>query len=106
MFTILTHHLLLVARTETPQERFADTYYSAKEVAAHATRDDAWVIVDGGVFDITAYIDIHPGGDSILENVGGDASAGFHGDQHPQPKATDVLNEMFIGHLRESKKSK
>lgn len=34
-------------------------------------------------------------GDSILNNVGGDSSAGFHGSQHP-PSVFDLIKEFYI----------
>ncbi len=46
------------------------------------------------------FIDIHPGGDSILANVGGDSSEGFHGEQHPV-NVWDVIPKYYIGNLIE-----
>jgi cytochrome b involved in lipid metabolism len=52
---------------------------SVDEIAKHSTESDAWIIVDGKVYDVTDYIDLHPGGDAILRNAGLDSSEGFHG---------------------------
>lgn len=41
------------------------------EVAKHATRDDAWVVIDGRVLDVTQFLDQHPGGEDILLSVAG-----------------------------------
>mmetsp|Transcript_8860 Transcript_8860/g.18931 ORF Transcript_8860/g.18931 Transcript_8860/m.18931 type:complete len:134 (+) Transcript_8860:52-453(+) len=78
--------------------------YTREEVAKHSTRDDAWIIVqhkrtkEWRVYDITEYIDEHPGGEAILKNAGKDSTAGFHGPHHPD--TVFVLVEDFcIGTL-------
>jgi uncharacterized protein YacL len=50
--------------------------FTAAEVSSHNKEEDAWIIVDGKVYDITYYGTIHPGGEAIYKNIGGDASAG------------------------------
>jgi cytochrome b involved in lipid metabolism len=70
------------------------------EVANHNNKDDCWIIVDGKVYDVTDYIDEHPGGDSILNNAGGDSTVGVHGPQHPA-SMWDVLKLYYIGDLNE-----
>jgi cytochrome b involved in lipid metabolism len=51
-------------------------------------------------YDVTEYVDEHPGGDSILKNVGGDATEGFHGPQHPITTFL-MADEFCIGKLAE-----
>jgi cytochrome b involved in lipid metabolism len=72
--------------------------FTKEEVSKHNKEDDAWIIVDNKVYDVTDFVPIHPGGDSILNNVGGDSSVGFHGPQHPA-NAWDVLQDRYIGEL-------
>lgn len=78
-------------------ERTLD-YFTAEDVRPHNRKGDAWLIVDGGVFDVTEFVDEHQGGDSILKNAGADASAGFHGPQHPAKVAEDI-EQFRIGYL-------
>ena len=35
--------------------------FSPQEVAAHNTSQDCWIIIDKGVYDVTQWLDKHPG---------------------------------------------
>lgn len=35
---------------------------SSSELQKHATPDDCWIIVHSRIYDITAFLDEHPGG--------------------------------------------
>ncbi|KAK4536635.1 hypothetical protein CDCA_CDCA09G2660 [Cyanidium caldarium] len=76
-------------------------YYTPREVIKHASRDSLWLIIDRRVYDVTNYIDNHPGGEAIMRNAGRDSTAGFHGDQHPD-KVHEMLPEFYIGELDDS----
>ncbi|KAK9828086.1 hypothetical protein WJX81_002360 [Elliptochloris bilobata] len=73
-------------------------HFSLDEVGRHAAADDCWIVVRGRVYDVTSYVEEHPGGLLILKNAGGDATAGFHGPQHP-PRVFDVIDDFLIGDL-------
>jgi len=72
--------------------------YTKEDVAKHCKEDDAWIIVDGKVYDVTEFVPLHPGGDSILNHVGGDSTEGFKGPQHPA-SVWDLLLKYHIGEL-------
>eukprot|EP00210_Caulerpa_lentillifera_P006905 g6602.t1 len=80
--------------------------FTREEVAKHNTPEDLWVIIrpkdsqEYRVYDLSSYVDEHPGGDGILNNAGGDSTDGFHGPQHP-PRAHEILDDFCIGTLRE-----
>jgi cytochrome b involved in lipid metabolism len=87
-----------VVQQEMPQDTPSAMIpsYTAAEVSTHATKDDCWLILDNGVYDVTSFIPSHPGGDKILRGCGQDATAMF--SQHPE--SAKALKEQFkIGEL-------
>lgn len=45
--------------------------YSREEVAKHNTPQDAWIVIDNFVYDITKFAKLHPGGTQILLDYAG-----------------------------------
>lgn len=78
--------------------------YSLEEVAKHNSRDDCWIIINGKIYNVTNYIDNHPGG-SILGNFCGQEATnafntkGGRGESH-KPVAYEVLKDLYIGDLK------
>ncbi len=60
--------------------------FTAEEVAKHKTKDDCWVILHNKVYNVTNFLDDHPGGAKAILIYGGkDATEQF-----------DMLHEMKI----------
>ncbi|KNE70046.1 hypothetical protein AMAG_15035 [Allomyces macrogynus ATCC 38327] len=58
--------------------------FSLDEVAKHNKPDDCWVVVDGKVYDVTKFLDKHPGGRKILlKHVGTDATKAWMNFHNP-----------------------
>ena len=50
--------------------------FELEEVKKHTREDDCWLVVDGDVYDVTEFLDEHPGGfDIIISNTGASLSA-------------------------------
>lgn len=72
--------------------------YTAEDVSAHNTPGDLWVIVRGGVYDVTSFVPKHPGGNMIYVKAGGECTQLFD-SYHPE-KARAVLEKYRIGDLK------
>ncbi|XP_037443461.1 cytochrome b5-like [Triticum dicoccoides] len=73
--------------------------YSMKEAALHNTPDDCWIVVDGKIYDVTAYLDDHPGGaDVLLAVTGMDGTDEFEDAGHSKD-AKELMKDYFIGEL-------
>ncbi|KAH7149236.1 acyl-CoA dehydrogenase/oxidase [Dactylonectria estremocensis] len=56
-----------------------ETTFSREEVRSHTTDDSLWCIIDSTVYDLTDFVDAHPGGESVLRQVAGqDATTAFY----------------------------
>jgi len=74
------------------------TRVAMDEVRKHKSRQSCWLVVNGKVYDVTSFVDSHPGGDIILDGAGRDATDLFNDIGH-SPDAAAVLSEMQIGVL-------
>ncbi|GLI62006.1 hypothetical protein VaNZ11_004580 [Volvox africanus] len=82
--------------------------WGLSEVRQHARKDDAWIVVDGKVYDITEHLLNHPGWEdssaistvlSILAHAGTDCSQEFREIHRPYPVAWRQLQAYYIGDL-------
>lgn len=91
------------APTATPTAGAASTStqtYTLDDVAKHASDTDCWMAIDGKVYDITSYVDKHPGGPAILKGCGKDATDMFNQVEKHGGKARDMLPTYQIGTLK------
>lgn len=73
---------------------------SMAEVRKHASASSCWSVVDGEVFDLTKWINRHPGGTRrILDMCGRDGTAAYHGQHGNSGRASQILNGYSLGKL-------
>mmetsp|Transcript_876 Transcript_876/g.2056 ORF Transcript_876/g.2056 Transcript_876/m.2056 type:complete len:130 (+) Transcript_876:24-413(+) len=82
------------------------TEYTEEQVAEHNNEKDCWVIIgnesNGGpkVYDVTKYLDDHPGGpEIILDLAGKDADEMFEDIGHSN-EARTKMKEFIVGNLK------
>lgn len=71
---------------------------SASEIQSHNSRSDCWSIVRGSVYNLTSYVQKHPGGASVIANIcGKDGSSAFINQHNTQGKPNNVLSGFLLG---------
>ena len=71
---------------------------SLAEVAQHNTVGDAWVCVEGLVYDVSKFAALHPGGRQVLQQqAGADATAQFR--LFHAPSVLQKYKKLVVGQL-------
>ncbi len=74
--------------------------YSMNDVAAHASSEDCWSVVNNNVYDLTDWISEHPGGAGDIERMCGiDATDDFLGEHDGQRQPERELANFKLGEL-------
>lgn len=76
--------------------------FTLKEIREHSKSDDAWIIIDGAVYDISKFLrtEAHPGGSVILTQAGKDATDIFHA-YHPTYVIKRKLPKYRLGKVED-----
>ncbi|KAI1823287.1 hypothetical protein F4861DRAFT_338707 [Xylaria intraflava] len=74
--------------------------FNATDVAKHNTKEDCWVVINGRIWDVTEWLNVHPGGSDIIAKFAGqDASVGYNSMHTPDLVASKLTYDKFKGHL-------
>lgn len=75
--------------------------YTMTDVQAANSRAKCWTVINNNVYDLTKWIDQHPGGDqNILKICGKDGTQAFEQKHGGQKKPAEVLKGFEIGTLK------
>lgn len=73
--------------------------YTRSEVASAASVESVLVIILNGVYDLTSFVELHPGGGSVLfAYVGRDATGGFEAIGH-SVSAHEWMKQYKVGEI-------
>ena len=71
---------------------------SNSEIKSHNLKSDCWSIVNGNVYNLTTYVQRHPGGASVIANIcGKDGSKAFLNQHNTKSKPNNVLSSFLLG---------
>ena len=75
--------------------------FRPEQVARHHRKSDGWIIIGGLVFDVTSFVERHPGGPGIIRGyLGRDATKPFSlVSAHHTPSVRRMLRSLLIGRL-------
>lgn len=88
-------HILRGVEPNTPPPQYVRV--SRDELKKHKTLEDCWTCINGKVFNITPYVNFHPGGvDEIMKCAGRDGTALFN-KYHAWVNADRMLEKCMVG---------
>ncbi|KAL2777922.1 cytochrome b5 isoform 3 [Daubentonia madagascariensis] len=74
-------------------------YYTLEEIQKHNHSKSTWLILHHKVYDLTKFLEEHPGGEEVLrEQAGGDATENFEDVGH-STDARELSKTYIIGEL-------
>ncbi|XP_059943661.1 cytochrome b5-like [Mesoplodon densirostris] len=81
-------------------------YYTVEEIQKHNHSKSTWVILHYKVYNLTKFLEEHPGGEEVLrEQAGGDATENFEDVGH-STDAQELSKTFIIGELHPDDRSK
>jgi cytochrome b involved in lipid metabolism len=87
--------------TENPSTETPASGYTLADIATHNGRASCWSAINGNVYDLTSWIDRHPGGaQRILSICGKDGSSAFSNQHEGEPKPETMLASFKLGVLK------
>lgn len=73
--------------------------FSRRELETRNKKDDALLVIDNLVYDVTPFLDEHPGGHEVLmDRAGKDASENFADVGH-SADAKELMKKFLVGEL-------
>lgn len=70
-----------------------------QELQKHTSHNDVWFSIHGKVYNVTKFLDEHPGGEEVLmEQAGQDATDAFEDIGHSEDSRV-LLKKFYVGDL-------
>ena len=94
-----------VAPTPTPSptpepEMTTQTGYTMAKVKENNSANSCWSVINGNVYNLTQWINSHPGGPSVIRGLCGvDGTSSFNGKHRGQGNPTSTLASYLLGPL-------
>jgi len=70
-----------------------------EELSQHKTSTSVWMAIDSKVYDVTSFLDDHPGGEEVLRDKAGDDATEAYNDVGHSDQAHEMLKKYLVGTL-------
>ena len=91
------------AASATPTPVATTAGYTMAQVAANNSAKSCWAVIEGSVYNLTTWINSHPGGSgAILSLCGTEATASFNAQHANQSRPSSRLSGYLLGPLAKS----
>eukprot|EP00190_Bangiopsis_sp_CCMP1999_P003821 CAMPEP_0198733234 /NCGR_PEP_ID=MMETSP1475-20131203/43862_1 /TAXON_ID= ORGANISM="Unidentified sp., Strain CCMP1999" /NCGR_SAMPLE_ID=MMETSP1475 /ASSEMBLY_ACC=CAM_ASM_001111 /LENGTH=119 /DNA_ID=CAMNT_0044496495 /DNA_START=137 /DNA_END=492 /DNA_ORIENTATION=+ len=70
---------------------------STEELSKHKTKDDAWTAIRGRVYNISPYVEYHPGGGAQLMRAAGRDGTALFDEYHAWVNIDFMLDSCVVG---------
>ncbi|XP_072907925.1 cytochrome b5 isoform X1 [Hemitrygon akajei] len=74
-------------------------YYRLEELKQHSSGNSAWIHVNNKIYDVTKFLDQHPGGEEVLKEHAGDDATEVFEDVGHSTDAHEMTKQYLIGEL-------
>ncbi|XP_038078492.1 cytochrome b5-like isoform X1 [Patiria miniata] len=76
--------------------------YTLEDVKQHKTSQSIWIVIHNKVYDVTKFLDDHPGGEEVLLEQGGSNATESFEDVGHSSDARELMQDYLIGDLAEA----
>ncbi|XP_032303031.1 nitrate reductase [NADH] isoform X2 [Coturnix japonica] len=88
------------------EEERAGPVFTLEEVGKRNSNREAWLVIHGRVYDVTRFLEEHPGGEEVLlEQAGRDATESFEDVGH-STDAREMLKQYYVGEIHPDDRKK
>ncbi|KAG2308880.1 hypothetical protein Bca4012_082149 [Brassica carinata] len=73
--------------------------FTLSEVSEHNHAHDCWIVINAKVYNVTKFLEDHPGGDEVLlSSTGKDATDDFEDVGHSE-SAREMMEQYYVGEI-------
>uniref|UniRef100_A0A1A9WQP8 Cytochrome b5 n=1 Tax=Glossina brevipalpis TaxID=37001 RepID=A0A1A9WQP8_9MUSC len=73
--------------------------FSCKQVSEHNNNKSSWLIIHNNVYDVTTFLNEHPGGEEVLLELAGKEATEYFEDVGHSSDAREMMKKYKVGEI-------